>query len=30
VYISRLRKALGEGLLMTRWSGYVLELAPSS
>src|SRR6266540_3380103 len=28
VYVSRLRKALGEGLLLTRGGGYVLELAP--
>jgi len=28
VYVSRLRKALGEGLLLTRGAGYVLELAP--
>jgi YVTN family beta-propeller protein len=28
VYISRLRKELGEGLLLTRGGGYVLELAP--
>lgn len=28
VYISRLRKELGEGLLLTRGGGYVLELDP--
>jgi YVTN family beta-propeller protein len=28
VYVSRLRKALGEGLLLTRGGGYVLELVP--
>jgi YVTN family beta-propeller protein len=28
VYVSRLRKELGEGLLLTRGGGYVLELEP--
>ncbi len=28
VYVSRLRKALGEGVLVTRGGGYVLELDP--
>lgn len=30
VYVSRLRKALGEGVLVTRGSGYALEVGPDA